>query len=104
MKDFTQDIVLTESEAEHLEAILESGKAVPTVTPLKLPEYKQNPHQGEITINAIVYKQMPDGNFHPQAVWHDAFAIRFVSDTPEKCVEEIKAIIEQIKELSKKNV
>ncbi len=59
---------------------------------------KQNPHQGELTINAIVYAQMPDGNFNPRAVWHDAFAIRFVSETPEACIEEVKAIIAEIKE------
>lgn len=64
----------------------------------EVKQEKQNPHQGEITINAIVYAQMSDGNFHPKAVWHDAFAIRLLSDTPEKCIEEVKEIIRKIKE------
>lgn len=62
---------------------------------------KQNPHQGEVTINAIVYGQMPDGHFHPKAVWHDAFTIRFVSETPEQCIDEIKTMIQKIKEFNK---
>jgi hypothetical protein len=94
---------LTVEEAEKLEQTIADGGAKPLLPPISMPTYKQNPHQGEITINAIVYRQMPDGNFHPGAVWHDAFAIRLLSDTPEACIEEIKELIEKIKELSKKD-
>jgi hypothetical protein len=63
---------------------------------------KQNPHQGEITVNAIVYKQLSNGTFSPEAVWHDSFAIRFVSDTPDKCIEELKTMLMGIKGIQEK--
>lgn len=55
------------------------------------------PHLGQMTVNAIVYKQLPDGNFHPEAVWHDSFAINFIEESPEACVEKIKKMIEEVK-------
>ena len=55
------------------------------------------PHLGQITVNAIVYKQSKDGSFHPQAVWHDSFSINLVEDSPEKCIEELKKKIGALK-------
>ena len=54
-------------------------------------------HLGQITVNAIVYKQMPDGQFHPEAVWHDSFALNFTEDSAGACVEKVKQIIAEIK-------
>lgn len=56
------------------------------------------PHSGQLTINAIVYKQLPDGQFSPQAVWHDAIQIGFIEETPAKCIDKIKEIIQEIKD------
>jgi len=55
------------------------------------------PHMGQMTVNAIVYKQLPDGQFSPQAVWHDAFQVSFVEETPDECIKKIKEIIEELK-------
>ncbi len=55
------------------------------------------PHLGQITINAIVYKQLPDGQFHPEAVWHDSFAMNFLEDSADECVSKLKKMIEELK-------
>jgi hypothetical protein len=55
------------------------------------------PHLGQITINAVVYKQTPKGDFDPKAIWHDSFAINFQYDSVEKCVEDIKRRLETFK-------
>jgi hypothetical protein len=60
-------------------------------------EIKQLPHLGQITINAIVYKQLPDGNFHPEAVWYDSFAVNFIENSSNDCIEKIKSIIGDLK-------
>lgn len=54
-------------------------------------------HMGQITINAVVYEQMPDGTFNPRAVWHDAFAMDFLNNNSTDCITELKSIIEELK-------
>ena len=56
------------------------------------------PHLGQITINAIVYKQTPSGQFDPKAVWHDSFSINLLEESPEKCIEELKRLITEFKD------
>lgn len=55
------------------------------------------PHLGQITVNAIVYQQRPDGQYDPKAVWHDSFSINLVEDSPETAIEKIKQLIEVLK-------
>lgn len=55
------------------------------------------PHLGQITVNAIVYQQRPDGQFDPKAVWHDSFSINMVEETPEEAIKKLQQLIEVLK-------
>jgi hypothetical protein len=55
------------------------------------------PHLGQVTINAVVYKQMSNGQFHPEAVWHDSFALNFLEEDADKCIAKLKKLIEEMK-------
>lgn len=55
------------------------------------------PHLGQLSVNAIVYKHLPDGQFHPEAVWYDSFQVNFLEDSPDKCIEVVKKMIEEFK-------
>lgn len=56
------------------------------------------PHLGQITVQAIVMKQMPNGQFSPEAVWNDSFSINLVSESADESIKEIKRLIEVLKE------
>ncbi len=58
---------------------------------------KNIPHIAQITVNAIVNQQLPDGKYHPRAVYNDAFAISLTGNNAEECIEKLKEKMEKIK-------
>lgn len=61
---------------------------------------KQNPHMGQITVQAVIYKQRPDGQFSPETVWFDTFKMEFLGKTAEECRQEMDEKVKAIKGLN----
>ena len=55
------------------------------------------PHIAIITINAIVNQQLPNGQYHPRAVYNDSFSIAIHGNNKEECLEALKVKLERIK-------
>lgn len=55
------------------------------------------PHLGQISVHAIVYKQLPDGSFHPESVWFDSFSLNLLESSGKECIDKIKAKLEDLK-------
>jgi hypothetical protein len=55
------------------------------------------PHIAIITINAIVNQQLPNGQYHPRAVYNDSFSIAIKGNNEKECLEALKARMRQLK-------
>lgn len=55
------------------------------------------PHIGLVTIQAIVHKQLPKGQFSPEAVFFESFSLGLEGSTKEECVADLKKKLEEIK-------
>lgn len=56
------------------------------------------PHVGLVTVQAIVHKQLPNGQFSPESVFFETFSLGLEGSTKEECTAELKKKLEQMKE------
>ena len=61
-------------------------------------EIKNIPHIAIITVNAIVNQQLPNGHYHPRAVYNDAFSIQIMGNNEQECIDALKTRLERIKD------
>jgi|14_taG_2_1085336.scaffolds.fasta_scaffold39389_3 hypothetical protein len=59
-------------------------------------ENNQVPHVGVFTISYVIYKQLPDGNFHPNTVDKANIQLSFDCDTAEEAKEQADILIEEL--------
>lgn len=62
------------------------------------PELLQIPHQAIVSLNAVINQQLPDGSWHPRAVFHDQFYLRLVGNNERDVKNSLVEQLDKLKE------
>lgn len=57
----------------------------------------QIPHIAVITVHGVVHQQMPNGQYHPRAVYSDSFSVTVQGNDEQECIKNLKDKLDSLK-------